>query len=115
MISAGVSFSKGVQYIRYIFRCGINLVIRFMYILEVMGVRTAYHTAGFKVWMLFSEPVQIFKVMKLGACKRTVRRDESEIGNNACGRFVHMGGIGYTAEGFHKRENIVKGDGNSRL
>lgn len=86
-------------------------MLRLMDIPQVMGIRTADDIAFVKVRMCSSEPVKIFKIMEFRAGKCTLRRHESQIGDQACGGFIHMCRIGDAPVRRHKRKHLVEGNG----
>lgn len=86
-------------------------MLRLVDIPQIMGIRTADDIAFVKVRMCSSELVKIFKIMEFRAGKRALRRHESQIGDQACGGFVHMCRIGDATVGLYERKYFVKGDG----
>lgn len=86
-------------------------MLRLMDIPQIMGIRAADDIAFVKVRMFFAQPVQIFKIMEFRAGKCTLRRHESQIGDQACGGFVHMCRVGDATVGLYERKYFVKGDG----
>lgn len=104
-------FGECFEYMFYTFGFREYLMLWFMDIPQVMGIRAADDIAFLKVRMFPPESVQVLKIMEFRAGKCTLWRHESQIGDQACGGFIHMCRIGDATVGLYERKYFVKGDG----
>ena len=65
--------------------------MRFVDVLQIMGIRIADDMAVFQIGMLLFQFMILGHIFDLGTGKLAVRRNEAQIGQQTVGRFVNMG------------------------
>ena len=72
-----------VKYIRNIPPLSPDLILRLMYIFQIVGVGAADHITFFKIGVFLPDPVQIPEIVKLCAGKGALRGNETQVGEDA--------------------------------